>query len=44
MRQWQDKMNVDKDGSDSDESEEESEDEPSKTPQKKVTIYFVLFA
>jgi len=41
MCQWQDKMNVDKDSSDS-ESEEESEDETSKTPQKKVSIYFVL--
>lgn len=31
-----DKMNVDKDSSDSNESEKESEDEPSKRPQKKV--------
>jgi hypothetical protein len=37
-------MNVDKDSSDSDESEKECEDEPSKRPQKKVSIYFVLFA
>lgn len=38
MCQQQKKMDVDEDGSSSEDSDEESEEEPNKTPQKKVCI------